>query len=518
MIDAGGKIGSGILHGNINQLGNFDLCTDISTKVKITEDTMVRVKGKYCLAHLDIQATDENLKYLMHLINGKSLLRSTINDPSHFVPRFTTFVWGVCVPAACTVEDVQEFLEASLEDYNSTGIRLNIKIDEENCYVAQMVHWDKLLKENYEIVGILACVSSVLVVVVLATLNQCWNHWRGANIVIEILDGQNGPKEGEDEEIMISLNGSGGEPGGDEEEEKKRKSTNHSYLLPEPHGLLNALILQFSLKETWPQLTSIKEGEIECLNGIKAIAAIGLFFILKVLQLVRAPYSNRVDLTEILNSSWTLLLRSPVLLMDVFLILSGFLASYSLLKGLKESGKFHFVSSIFGKLIRMLPLIALATLFQAHIWPHLGSGPQWNEIVGTNSKLCAEKWWKNLLFVQTGDKIEESCDPASYQFAVQMGLFLIAPGIIWVMRKRPHIGLGVFGAFNALSVAMRFSQTQSNRLAPVFYHGIKMTQIYRTMDMDHGSIIHRATPFINGIGLGFVVIEFGRRVKIPRVS
>lgn len=218
VIDAGGKIGSGILHGNINQLGNFDLCTEISTKVKITEDTMVRVKGKYCLAHLDIQATDDNLKYLMHLINGKSLLRSSINDPSHFVPRFTTFNWGVCVPAACTVEDVQEFLEASLEDYNSTGIRLNIEIGEENCYVAQKFHWDKLLKESSPMVAILACVSSVLAIVVLATLNQCWSHWRGANIVIEILDGQGATTTttttgAEAEEMMVSLSGSGAEPG-----------------------------------------------------------------------------------------------------------------------------------------------------------------------------------------------------------------------------------------------------------------------------------------------------------------
>lgn len=216
MIDAGGKIGSGILHGNINQLGNFDLCTDIATKIKISEETTVRVKGKYCLAHLDIHVTDDNLKYLVHLINGKSLLRSTINDPSHFVTRFTTFNWGVCVPAACTVEDVQEFLEASLEDYNSTGIRLNIEIDEENCYVAHKVNWEKLMKESYEIVGILASVSFVLVIVILATLNQCWTHWRGAKIVIEILDGNTGIGEvGQkwEEDLMISLNGSGGEPG-----------------------------------------------------------------------------------------------------------------------------------------------------------------------------------------------------------------------------------------------------------------------------------------------------------------
>lgn len=209
MIDAGGKIGSGILHGNINQLGNFDLCTEISTKVKISEDTMVRVKGKYCLAHLDISATDDSLKYLMHLINGKSLLRSTIDDPSHFIPRFTTFNWGVCVPAACMRNDVQKFLEASLEDYNSTGIRLNVEIDEENCYVAQKFSWDKLLKEKVEIVAFLACASSVIVLVVIATLNQYWTQWRGANLIIEIVDGNSVGQE----ETMVSLNGSTGEPG-----------------------------------------------------------------------------------------------------------------------------------------------------------------------------------------------------------------------------------------------------------------------------------------------------------------
>lgn len=244
----------------------------------------------------------------------------------------------------------------------------------------------------------------------------------------------------------------------------------------------------------------------------------GLFSILKVLQLIRAPYSNRVDLTEILNSSWSLVLRSPMLFMDVFLILTGFLTSYSLLRRYEATGKLRFFSAIFGKLVRMLPLIALTTLFQAHIWPHLGSGPQWNEIVGTHSKLCLDKWWKNLVFLQTTDKIEDACDPISYQFAVQMGLFLVAPVLVWALHKRPHIGLAIFGAINALSVAMRFSQTQTNRLAPVFYHGIKMTQIYRTMDMDHGSLVHRATPFINGLALGFVVLQFGRRVKIPRVS
>lgn len=207
VIDAGGKIGSSILQGNINQLGNFDLCTAISTKIKLSEESSVRVKGKYCLAHLDIQATEESLKYLIHLIHGKSLLRSTINDPSHFVPRFTTFSWGVCVPAACTVDDVQEFLEDSLENYNTTGIRLNVDVDEGNCHTVQKFNLEKLVKSNHPMVAVVACFTFVLVIVVLSTLNECWTHWRGAKIFIEILDGQNGSGDeakNPDEE-MVSL-------------------------------------------------------------------------------------------------------------------------------------------------------------------------------------------------------------------------------------------------------------------------------------------------------------------------
>lgn len=165
-----------------------------------------------------------------------------------------------------------------------------------------------------------------------------------------------------------------------------------------------------------------------------------------------------------------------------------------------------------------MPMIALVVLFQGLLWPYLGSGPQWHEIVGTHGKLCEEKGWKNLLFIQNSDKIEESCDPMSYQLAVQMWLFLVSPVVIWALIKKPAVGLAAFGGINGLSIAMRFSKTQVDRLAPVFYHGIKMTQIYRTMDLDHGSLVLRAAPFFNGLLLGFILIQYGKSVKIQRVS
>lgn len=82
MMDATAKIPSGLLRGNTNQLGDFDLCTKISQKIKISESKTIKMKGKYCLANIDIATAVDELKLPVHLIQGRNFIRSTINDVS----------------------------------------------------------------------------------------------------------------------------------------------------------------------------------------------------------------------------------------------------------------------------------------------------------------------------------------------------------------------------------------------------------------------------------------------------
>jgi hypothetical protein len=84
LMDANAKLPSGILRGNINQLGDYDQCLDIATKIKVTEDQSIRFRGKYCLAHIEIQAKDEVLRGPVHLMHGKGSLRSNFRDVSEF--------------------------------------------------------------------------------------------------------------------------------------------------------------------------------------------------------------------------------------------------------------------------------------------------------------------------------------------------------------------------------------------------------------------------------------------------
>lgn len=82
MIDASARLASGLLRGNANQLGDFDLCTGIATRVRVREDELVRLRGKYCLAHVDVVAEDAELRVPVHLLQGGGFVKSTLNDVS----------------------------------------------------------------------------------------------------------------------------------------------------------------------------------------------------------------------------------------------------------------------------------------------------------------------------------------------------------------------------------------------------------------------------------------------------
>lgn len=75
-------------------------------------------------------------------------------QPGHFIPKFTTFNWALCLPAACSAEDAERALKGTLKDYNETvGIKFTVDVDPSMCYVKQ-----KSQTYSKETIGVL-CVS-----------------------------------------------------------------------------------------------------------------------------------------------------------------------------------------------------------------------------------------------------------------------------------------------------------------------------------------------------------------------
>lgn len=77
VMDASAKIPSGILSGNINQLGDFDECLSIDAP----NDAF---QGQYCLAYIQPSVSEkyERLNYILKLVQSHNLFKSNFEDVS----------------------------------------------------------------------------------------------------------------------------------------------------------------------------------------------------------------------------------------------------------------------------------------------------------------------------------------------------------------------------------------------------------------------------------------------------
>jgi hypothetical protein len=80
--DSSAKLPSGILRGNVNQLGDFDQCLSVAS-----QDSR-GIVGKYCLASVDVQATALNssdtntLARAVYLAQSYGFIKSSYRDVS----------------------------------------------------------------------------------------------------------------------------------------------------------------------------------------------------------------------------------------------------------------------------------------------------------------------------------------------------------------------------------------------------------------------------------------------------
>lgn len=81
VLDSSAKIPSGLLRGNVNQLGDFDECLGVMAHVKLNEKT-IRVQGKYCLANIDLYPSHPDMKLPVNMMQARSFIRGSMYDVS----------------------------------------------------------------------------------------------------------------------------------------------------------------------------------------------------------------------------------------------------------------------------------------------------------------------------------------------------------------------------------------------------------------------------------------------------
>lgn len=150
--DSGAKLPSGILNGNLNQLGDFDTCLkSVSNSELFT--------GKYCLSRVMVSVPNNfhYMRYLRKLVMSLEPYRSKFKDvsfffifsksfiilkllnaqPNHVIPKTSEIHWALCVPSSCSYQDIETSLQQKLKKiFNESSIEITVEVRENMCQVA----------------------------------------------------------------------------------------------------------------------------------------------------------------------------------------------------------------------------------------------------------------------------------------------------------------------------------------------------------------------------------------------
>ncbi|XP_014364521.2 uncharacterized protein LOC106715699 [Papilio machaon] len=472
MLDATAKVPSGILHGNGIQLGSFDQCLGSRARVQLDTGSIVKVHGKYCLARVDLKSEHHEMEIPVHLAQSKNLIKSRIDDPGHFVPRFSTLSWGVCVPAPCSSEDVENIIRDAIKHYQYTsGISIKVRVDEQDCHVQKKQAWWE------EWLGIPTLVTlflyGVVMLLVLIATAQDFAARKETN------------DEAEDE--------------GDQKGVKDKR--------PEGESVISVFSLYRTVRKLMAPATS---DEISCIHGVRAIATIALLIAHKFLPVASTPYTNRLMITEVVSSPLWSWCRAGWMYTDCFLLLSGTLTAHRIAND-SESGAFK---RILFRYLRLTPALLAVILFYAYVWDNISIGPMWGSLITKNAEVCQQGWWWNVLYLQNYFGFEDMCAPQTHQLALDMQLSVLGGVVVWAMQSELPVLRALLPTLHVWTAFSRYRITKEHRLTLLAYHGVSVSQLYRTARLSYTSVIHRASPYLLGLSLGLALKNNTRHSKI----
>ncbi|EDW56170.1 GM22967 [Drosophila sechellia] len=177
------------------------------------------------------------------------------------------------------------------------------------------------------------------------------------------------------------------------------------FLCPEQEKLPRP-IRAFSARATSRSLFTIVENSanpnvIHCLNGMRCMSLIWVFFSHEYIGNMKGPSMNPVD-----NLIWASQLFSSFILygtlsVDTFFFIAGLLlVSIGLRSMEKNKGKLNVPLMYLHRYLRLTPVVALAILFFYKMIPLFADGPMYDDIGFFEYSACKKTWYWTLLYVQ----------------------------------------------------------------------------------------------------------------------
>ncbi|XP_078686374.1 nose resistant to fluoxetine protein 6-like isoform X2 [Branchiostoma floridae x Branchiostoma belcheri] len=279
---------------------------------------------------------------------------------------------------------------------------------------------------------------------------------------------------------------------------------------------VSRVFLSFSVFTNARKVFSFKSpsGQLPALHGIRVLSTLWIIFgHTNFFTLGNIEISNKLERDGASKEWWYFIQNNMDMAVDTFLLLSGLLVTYLFMKQLAQTGGVFtwrdYGLHLLHRYLRLTPVYAFLILIYTCLLVYMGDGPYWatpSNWVMPGIHGCQHNWWTNLLYINNyfvDSGIE--CFGWGWYLGVDMQLYVIIPGVLLLLYKKPKIGVILTCSLMVLSWVLH----------GVLYHFL-VHSIGDYIATTYKYTVTRMAPYLLGVLLGYLLFRTNRTLpNIP---
>ncbi|CAH0383032.1 unnamed protein product [Bemisia tabaci] len=453
---------SGVLVGQRFHLGHYDECVAIKH---------AKLAGRYCLAYLKVSPSPA--KYPAFYTEPLRTVEpppdanawDTLKPNSNwFRMNRTDLFMALCVPGACSRQDVEETLNATFADVTQEhGINVKIQMHDDLC--TSSLDDEPMSFAAKSLLCILLILSAFSLLATLYQLSR-WNtisesHKKGAFL----------------DRIIMSFS----------------MATNLGKIFPETNDEHMVILDMFKVTAAFGVILGHR------LAGI-------LFYMVFNVSFFESQVKKDLPLFM------------PTLIVDSFFIVAGFLTFQSCYEPVRKQGLKVIPLMIFNRWLRLMPSFMMLVAVTGLLFPYMSDGPAWKFFSHPIAESCQNTWWHYLLTINNLYSIDDPanynvrdgwlCAPHTWYIACELQMFPVGVLIVYLFTKNQGLKFALAVLVSALAIPFFIIYFQ--RVDAVFKLDPRRYPLWLNVDYYFQVYIRsymRAGPYIISILSAFLLFK-----------
>ncbi|XP_026847265.1 nose resistant to fluoxetine protein 6 isoform X1 [Drosophila persimilis] len=253
---------------------------------------------------------------------------------------------------------------------------------------------------------------------------------------------------------------------------------------------------------------------ISCLDGIRCMSLFWVIFAHEYIYSLISPNINTFNMISWVAEPFSSFILHGFFSVDSFFFIGGLLVATVALRSMdKSKGKLNVPLMYLHRIIRIVPILAIAILVYIKLTPIVSGGPYFKGgFHGTAA--CEKGWFWTLLFVQNY-ATRNICLDHTWYLAVDMQLYIISPLLLIALYKWGKKAAAGIAVLVLLLSSCLFATMMVNKYSLLFKNGT---------EGDAGRKLYSAThthsaPWLIGFLFGyFLHLNRGKKFQLGRIA